>query len=228
MKLLYTFIDQIETALLKTSPEEKSICSHIHLVLSRYLALQPHLHAEEILNMKWRMVGQKVLAMYLEHQSSSRISLESGLFFKWGTVIQGCVGMMRAQSPDPGMVEGNTHARRGCPQIYQLLLLPSLILWNSVLPFCAFLFPQSPQFPQPTALPHSPPKPLLEEHMISLKTNSDAEVRGAPLQKWPHLYSFLGKLFKVEGDNSLGNNNQHEMPRNLSHFFALSGSSVNC
>lgn len=47
-----------------------------------HLASQPHLHAEEILNMKGRTVGQKVSAMYSEHQSSSRISLESGLFLK--------------------------------------------------------------------------------------------------------------------------------------------------
>lgn len=72
---------------LKNSFEENSICSHIHLVFSWYLVSQAHLHAEERVNMKWRMLKQKVLAMYLEHQSSSKISPESGLFFKWGTGI---------------------------------------------------------------------------------------------------------------------------------------------
>lgn len=53
-------------------------------------------------NVKGRTAGQKVSAMCSEHQSSSRISPESVYFFKWGSGIQGCVGVMRRQSPDQG------------------------------------------------------------------------------------------------------------------------------
>lgn len=41
-------------------------------------------------------------------------------------------------------------------------------------------------------------------------------------------FHFFGKLFKLEGNISLENNKQHEMPRKLGHFFVFSGSSVNC
>lgn len=111
-----------------------SAATHI-LCLVGYLACQPHLHAKKILNMKWRILGQKVWATYSEHQSSSRISLDSGLFIKRGTCIQGCVGIMRTQRPDQGMVEENTHAKGIAP------ILPThvIALSNFVELFLAFL-----------------------------------------------------------------------------------------
>lgn len=87
------------------------------------------------LTISWSILGQKVWATYSEHQSSSRISLDSGLFIKRGTCIQGCVGIMRTQRPDQGMVEENTHAKGIAP------ILPThvIALSNFVELFLAFL-----------------------------------------------------------------------------------------
>ena len=107
VKLLNVFIHQVEKALLQTSLERSGILGHTHWVSywTSGFSTTPMCRRN---NMKGRTVGQKVSAVCSEHQSSSRISPESVFFFKWGPGIQGCVGVMRRQSPD----QGRKHTRQ--------------------------------------------------------------------------------------------------------------------
>lgn len=187
-----------------------------------HLASQPHLRAEEITwregqwDRKYQPCARNIRA-HLEfplNQSFSS-SEDQGSKAVWGW-WEG-----KAQTK-----EENTHARQDRP-FYQLMPLPSLISWNSFLPLCAFLFPQSPQFPQPTALSHSPPNPLLAGHMVSLKAFRCWSQR-QPITEVTPFVSILSQPFKLEGNISFENNNQQKMPRNLNYFFVLNGSSSYC
>lgn len=163
VKLLNVCMHQVEKALLQTLKEVAFSATHTECPIG-HLASQPHLRAEEITwregqwDRKYQPCARNIRA-HLEFPLNQSFSSSEGQGSKavWGW-WEG-----KAQTK-----EENTHARQDRP-FYQLMPLPSLISWNSFLPLCAFLFPQSPQFPQPTALFHSPPNPLLAGHMVSLK-----------------------------------------------------------
>ena len=110
-----------------------------------------------------------------------------------------------------------------CQQGCRVSPAHAVAISNSVVSLC-ISFPQAPRRPQPTAQQRSPPRPLLGEHMMSWKTNSDAKVRGGSWQKCLICSQVLVNFLNQEGRLVFQITTNTGRPRNPSAMSVLGGS----